>query len=195
MTARPSMNPGSTSSKATAATPPRFHPHPPQPQRPHPRIPNSSLCAAPPAASRRTWRLAVDPAGHLAAHHRRQGDGRKPPHHQSAPHAGRPQQGFLHAPDRLGHRQARSKTIPDPQPCLRREGRPAFPRCRSPQINLGIAVDVAGKDGARSLLVPNIKNAGALNFQEYRRPPSTTWWPAPAAPNSRPPISRAPRFR
>ena len=36
-----------------------------------------------------------------------------------------------------------------------------------PQVNLGIAVDVAGKDGARSLLVPNIKNAGALNFQEY----------------------------
>ena len=35
------------------------------------------------------------------------------------------------------------------------------------QINLGIAVDVAGKDGARSLMVPNIKNAGALNFQEY----------------------------
>jgi len=34
-------------------------------------------------------------------------------------------------------------------------------------VNLGIAVDVAGKDGARSLLVPNIKNAGALNFQEY----------------------------
>jgi 2-oxoglutarate dehydrogenase E1 component len=36
-----------------------------------------------------------------------------------------------------------------------------------PQVNLGIAVDVAGKDGARSLMVPNIKNAGALNFQEY----------------------------
>ena len=36
-----------------------------------------------------------------------------------------------------------------------------------PQINLGIAIDVAGKDGARSLMVPNIKNAGALNFQEY----------------------------
>src|SRR5690349_13352769 len=34
-------------------------------------------------------------------------------------------------------------------------------------VNLGIAVDVAGKDGARSLMVPNIKNAGALNFQEY----------------------------
>ncbi len=35
------------------------------------------------------------------------------------------------------------------------------------QIHLGIAVDVAGRDGARSLMVPNIKNAGALNFQEY----------------------------
>ncbi len=35
------------------------------------------------------------------------------------------------------------------------------------QVNLGIAVDVAGKDGARSLMVPNIKNAVALNFQEY----------------------------
>jgi 2-oxoglutarate decarboxylase len=34
-------------------------------------------------------------------------------------------------------------------------------------VNLGIAVDVAGKDGARSLMVPNIKNAGAMTFQEY----------------------------
>ncbi|MBL8212083.1 MAG: multifunctional oxoglutarate decarboxylase/oxoglutarate dehydrogenase thiamine pyrophosphate-binding subunit/dihydrolipoyllysine-residue succinyltransferase subunit [Bryobacterales bacterium] len=37
------------------------------------------------------------------------------------------------------------------------------------EINLGIAVDVAGKDGNRSLVVPNIKNAGALNFEEYMR--------------------------
>src|ERR1035441_8794148 len=36
-----------------------------------------------------------------------------------------------------------------------------------PQVNLGIAIDVAGKDGARSLMVPSIKNAGALSFQEY----------------------------
>jgi 2-oxoglutarate dehydrogenase E1 component len=34
-------------------------------------------------------------------------------------------------------------------------------------VNLGIAVDVAGRDGARSLLVPNIKNTSGLNFQEY----------------------------
>ena len=40
-------------------------------------------------------------------------------------------------------------------------------RVAHPRVNLGIAVDVAGKDGSRSLMVPNIKNAGALNFQEY----------------------------
>ncbi len=36
-----------------------------------------------------------------------------------------------------------------------------------PRVNLGIAVDIAGKDGSRNLMVPNIRNAGALNFQEY----------------------------
>ena len=35
------------------------------------------------------------------------------------------------------------------------------------QINIGIAVDVAGKDGVRSLKVPNIKNAAALDFARY----------------------------
>ncbi len=44
-------------------------------------------------------------------------------------------------------------------------GQPA--RIVHPQINLGIAVDVAGKDGGRNLLVPNIKNAGAMDFAQY----------------------------
>src|SRR5579863_8582144 len=35
------------------------------------------------------------------------------------------------------------------------------------KINLGIAVDVPGKGGGRNLLVPNIKNAGELDFQQY----------------------------
>ncbi|HLG97466.1 MAG TPA: multifunctional oxoglutarate decarboxylase/oxoglutarate dehydrogenase thiamine pyrophosphate-binding subunit/dihydrolipoyllysine-residue succinyltransferase subunit [Bryobacteraceae bacterium] len=35
------------------------------------------------------------------------------------------------------------------------------------KINIGIAVDVAGKDGTRSLKVPNIKDAGSLNFAQY----------------------------
>jgi len=50
-----------------------------------------------------------------------------------------------------------------------KDGKPY--RAVHPQINLGIAVDVAGKgaDGqaSRSLMVPNIKNAGALSFREY----------------------------
>ncbi|PWT98329.1 MAG: multifunctional oxoglutarate decarboxylase/oxoglutarate dehydrogenase thiamine pyrophosphate-binding subunit/dihydrolipoyllysine-residue succinyltransferase subunit [Terriglobia bacterium] len=45
------------------------------------------------------------------------------------------------------------------------EGRP-FRIARS-HVNLGIAVDVQGKEGARILVVPNIKNAGTLNFYEY----------------------------
>ncbi|MGD0365631.1 MAG: multifunctional oxoglutarate decarboxylase/oxoglutarate dehydrogenase thiamine pyrophosphate-binding subunit/dihydrolipoyllysine-residue succinyltransferase subunit, partial [Bryobacteraceae bacterium] len=44
-------------------------------------------------------------------------------------------------------------------------GQPA--RIVHPRINLGIAVDVAGKDGGRNLLVPNIKNAGGLDFAQY----------------------------
>src|SRR5271155_4311605 len=34
-------------------------------------------------------------------------------------------------------------------------------------VNLGVAVDVAGKDGARSLKVPNIKNAQSMNFAQF----------------------------
>ena len=46
-----------------------------------------------------------------------------------------------------------------------RDGQPY--RAVRPQVNLGIAVDVGGKDGARSLMVPNIKNAGSLSFNDY----------------------------
>ncbi|MDX2267918.1 MAG: multifunctional oxoglutarate decarboxylase/oxoglutarate dehydrogenase thiamine pyrophosphate-binding subunit/dihydrolipoyllysine-residue succinyltransferase subunit [Bryobacter sp.] len=35
------------------------------------------------------------------------------------------------------------------------------------QVNLGLAIDVAGKDGQRSLVVPNIKNAGQMNFAQF----------------------------
>ena len=36
-----------------------------------------------------------------------------------------------------------------------------------PYINLGIAVDIERKDGSRSLIVPNIKKAGRMNFKEF----------------------------
>jgi multifunctional 2-oxoglutarate metabolism enzyme len=34
-------------------------------------------------------------------------------------------------------------------------------------VNIGLAVDVAGKDGARSLKVPSVKSAEAMNFAEF----------------------------
>jgi len=35
------------------------------------------------------------------------------------------------------------------------------------QVNIGLAVDVAGKDGQRSLKVPNVKNAEEMNFAQF----------------------------
>jgi 2-oxoglutarate dehydrogenase E1 component len=41
-------------------------------------------------------------------------------------------------------------------------------RAARKQINFGLAVDVTGRNGARSLMVPNIRNAGALDFAGYQ---------------------------
>ncbi|MFL6352608.1 MAG: multifunctional oxoglutarate decarboxylase/oxoglutarate dehydrogenase thiamine pyrophosphate-binding subunit/dihydrolipoyllysine-residue succinyltransferase subunit [Bryobacteraceae bacterium] len=35
------------------------------------------------------------------------------------------------------------------------------------QVNIGLAVDVAAKDGTRSLKVPNVKNADGMNFAQF----------------------------
>jgi 2-oxoglutarate dehydrogenase E1 component len=40
-------------------------------------------------------------------------------------------------------------------------------RLRRPNINLGVAIDTTKKDGTRTLLVPNIKNANKLRFPEF----------------------------
>lgn len=40
-------------------------------------------------------------------------------------------------------------------------------RVRRESVNLGIAIDLEKKDGTRTLLVPNIKNAGKLRFSEF----------------------------
>jgi len=45
------------------------------------------------------------------------------------------------------------------------DGKPA--RIRRSAVNLGIAIDLEKKDGTRSLLVPNIKNAEGLRFSEF----------------------------
>ena len=46
-----------------------------------------------------------------------------------------------------------------------RGGKPAI--VRHPHVNLGLAVDLAKRDGSRSLLVPNIKGADALEFAGF----------------------------
>src|SRR6185437_13755976 len=35
------------------------------------------------------------------------------------------------------------------------------------QVNIGLAIDVPGKDGTRSLKVPNVKNADGMNFAQF----------------------------
>ena len=40
-------------------------------------------------------------------------------------------------------------------------------RIKRASVNLGIAIDLEKKDGTRSLLVPNIKNANALGFSDF----------------------------
>ncbi|MDQ2938165.1 MAG: multifunctional oxoglutarate decarboxylase/oxoglutarate dehydrogenase thiamine pyrophosphate-binding subunit/dihydrolipoyllysine-residue succinyltransferase subunit, partial [Acidobacteriota bacterium] len=45
------------------------------------------------------------------------------------------------------------------------DGSPA--RLRRTSVNLGVAIDLTKKDGTRTLLVPNIKNANKLRFSEF----------------------------
>ena len=40
-------------------------------------------------------------------------------------------------------------------------------RLKRPHVNLGVAVDLTKKDGTRTLLVPNIKNAESLSFSQF----------------------------
>jgi 2-oxoglutarate dehydrogenase E1 component len=40
-------------------------------------------------------------------------------------------------------------------------------RLKRPHVNLGVAVDLTKKDGSRTLLVPNVKNAESLSFSQF----------------------------
>jgi len=40
-------------------------------------------------------------------------------------------------------------------------------RTDRPEINIGLAIDMTRKDGTRSLVVPNVKNAGAMDFAMF----------------------------
>ena len=74
-------------------------------------------------------------------------------------------QGVLHAPGGVGHR-ARTRKAPALNQAYAERGAESF-RITRGQVNLGLAIDVAGKDGARSLKVPSVKNAQAMNFAQF----------------------------
>ena len=58
------------------------------------------------------------------------------------------------------------KAVPAINEAYSGDGHEAF-RVRRGHINLGLAVDVAGKDGARSLKVPSIKKSETLSFAKF----------------------------
>src|SRR5205085_12614061 len=45
------------------------------------------------------------------------------------------------------------------------DGKPAV--IRPTHVNLGLAIDVAARDGSRQLLVPSIKSAEELDFRQF----------------------------
>ncbi len=58
------------------------------------------------------------------------------------------------------------ETVPALNEAYTDDGAESF-RVHRGHLNLGVAVDVAGKDGARSLKVPSIKRSEAMNFAEF----------------------------
>ena len=73
-------------------------------------------------------------------------------------------------------------------------------RIQRDAVRLGVAVDVQKKDGSRTLLVPNIKDANELDFAAFvrafdelvgrlareRSPPTTSWAPPSPSPTPGP---------
>jgi 2-oxoglutarate dehydrogenase E1 component len=58
------------------------------------------------------------------------------------------------------------KTNPSLNHAFAQNGPESF-RVVHPQVNIGLAVDIAAKDGTRSLKVPNIKNADGMSFAQF----------------------------
>ena len=75
---------------------------------------------------------------------------------------------FLHAPDCVGDRQGARKSPGAESGVFAKIGERAF-RITRDHVNLGIAVDVAGKDGARSLKVPIDQERAGDGFRAIPR--------------------------
>ena len=131
-----------------------------------PRAASCSPCAAPPAGSRRTWRPAFPsrlPASQRTIAVKVMDENRRIIN-QHRTILGLSKVSYTHL---IGWALVKAlEEFPGLNQAYAEKDGAAY-RVVHPHVNLGIAVDAAGKDGARNLLVPNIKDAGTLNFQEY----------------------------
>ena len=165
---------------------------PPRPSRPPA---TSSRCAAPPDASRRTWRhpLAIPLATSQRTIAVKVMDENRRIINQHRTLVGRSKVSYTHIIGWAVVKALEHDSGDLNYAYAEKDGQPY--RVVRPQMNLGVAVDVAGKDGGRSLLVPNIKNAGALSFAEYLAAFDDLVARARAQEARDPRISRAPRSR
>ena len=73
---------------------------------------------------------------------------------------------LVHAPDRLRDR-ARRRPSSRRWPITSRRSTASPRGCATAACKLGLAVDVERKDGSRTLMVPVIRNAGSLRFDDF----------------------------
>ena len=111
-----------------------------------------------------------------------------------APHAGRQEQGLLHAPDRLGHRNESAGRFSRPESCLRRSQRPARAH-RASARQPGHRCGCGGERRRTQPAGPQHQERRSTGFRpvrhHLRRPSGPT---VRARASSRQPISRTPPF-
>ena len=66
----------------------------------------------------------------------------------------------------MGHRSRAQEKVPALNQAYS-ENRFGIFRITHEHVNMGLAIDVAGKDGARSLKVPSVKRADTMNFVQF----------------------------
>ena len=191
-TARPQASPpGTVAVKATAArAPPAPAPRPRLRSRRPPASPAAPPAAGAGAASRRpprrhrpatrsppsgarrpassaTWRRARHPDGHQLPGGAGQAAGGQPPGDQRLPRAG-PAGARSASPTSSAtpwSRASRPLPVMNSSYAPTADGKPGV--VHHSRVGLGLAVDVEKSDGSRTLLVPCIKDAHALDFQQF----------------------------
>src|SRR5262249_24110595 len=144
---------------------------PSRPPPQHPRTRASRGCAAPRRAPPRTWRRASASPRRPArgpsrpSSWRATASGATTPYPQ--PRAGRAGGGKVAFTHLIGYALVQALRA---VPAMNRsftlvDGKPGVV---APQhVNLGLAIDVTGRDGSRQLLVPSIKAADTMDFRQF----------------------------